>query len=43
MFVASNKYFHIGFVSNIWKLSLMPLETYKIHFNKVIIKVNVHL
>jgi hypothetical protein len=41
MFVASNRYFHIGFVSNMWKSSLIPLRTLKIHFNKVIIKVNV--
>jgi hypothetical protein len=27
MFVASNMYFHIGFVSNMWKSSLIPLKT----------------
>jgi hypothetical protein len=27
MFVALDKYFHIGFVSNMWKSSLIPLET----------------
>jgi hypothetical protein len=43
MFVASDRDFHIGFVSNMWKSSLMPLKTYEIHFNKVIIKVNVLL
>jgi hypothetical protein len=43
MFVASDRYFHIGFVSNMWKSSLMPLKTEEIHFNKVIIKVNVLL
>jgi hypothetical protein len=26
MFVASDRYFHIGFVSNMWKSSLMPLK-----------------
>jgi hypothetical protein len=43
MFVASNMYFHISFVSNMWKLSLIPLKTEEIHLNKVIIKVNVFL
>jgi hypothetical protein len=43
MFVALDRYFHIGFVSNMWKSSLMPLRTYEIHFNKVIIKVNILL
>jgi hypothetical protein len=27
MFVASNRYFHIRFVSNMWKSTLMPLRT----------------
>jgi hypothetical protein len=27
MFVASDRYFHIGFVSNMWKSSLIPLKT----------------
>jgi hypothetical protein len=40
MFVASNMYFHIDFVSNMWKSSLIPLKTWEIHFNKLIIKVN---
>jgi hypothetical protein len=42
-FVALDRYFHIGFVSNMWKSSLIPLKTYKIHFIKVIIKVNAFL
>jgi hypothetical protein len=35
MFVASDKYFHIGFVSNMWKSSLIPLKTREINFIKI--------
>jgi hypothetical protein len=40
MYLASDKYFHIGLVSSMWKSSVMPLRTLGNSLYKVIIKVN---
>jgi hypothetical protein len=39
MYLASDRYFHIGLVSSMWKSSIMPLRTLN-SFDKVIIRVN---
>jgi len=40
MYLASDKYFHIGLVSNMWKTSLLPLKTLGYSCYELIIKVN---
>jgi hypothetical protein len=40
MYLASDRYFHIGLVSSMWKSSLMPLRTLGNSLYELIIKVN---
>jgi hypothetical protein len=40
MYLASDRYFHIGLVSSMWKSPIMPLRTLGSSLYELIIKVN---